>query len=54
MCVKPCLLDCGVQVWCIGTVVDGKGEGHVGSCRWTEIGGGRALGLTEGPESPGD
>jgi hypothetical protein len=29
-------------------VVDGEGEGHAGSCRWTESGEGRALGLDLG------
>jgi hypothetical protein len=30
---------------CLEVVVDGEGEGHVGSCRWTESDEGRALGL---------
>jgi hypothetical protein len=38
MYVQPCRPACGVQVWSIGTVVDGKGEGHVGLCRWTGSG----------------
>jgi hypothetical protein len=29
-------------------MVDGGGEGHTGSCRWTESGEGRALGLDQG------
>jgi hypothetical protein len=43
--VQPCLSTCGVYVWIIGTVVDGEGEDHVGSCQWTESGEGRVLGL---------
>jgi hypothetical protein len=45
MCVQPCWSTCGVQVWSSGMVVDGEGEGHTSSCRWTESGEGRALGL---------
>jgi hypothetical protein len=37
MCVQPCLSACGVM-WSTGTVVDDKGEGHAGSCRWAESG----------------
>jgi hypothetical protein len=48
MYVQPCRPACGVQVWSIGTVVDGKGEGHVGLCRWTGSGEGWALGLDRG------
>lgn len=33
---------------CLEVVVDGEGEGHVGSCRWTESDEGRALGLNWG------
>jgi hypothetical protein len=29
-------------------MVDEKGEGHAGSCRWIESGEGRALGLDRG------
>jgi hypothetical protein len=29
MCVQPCLLACGVQVWSTCMVVDDEGEGHV-------------------------
>jgi hypothetical protein len=32
MCVQPCLMTCGVQVWSTGMVVEGEGEGHVCSC----------------------
>jgi hypothetical protein len=42
MFVKPYRSACGVQVWSIGTVVDGEGEGHMGSCRWTRSGEGQA------------
>jgi hypothetical protein len=52
MYLKPCQSACDVQVWSTGTVVNG--EGHAGSCRWTESDQGRALDLTEGSESPGD
>jgi hypothetical protein len=48
MCVQPCWLGCDVQVWSIGTVVDGEGESHAGSCRWTVSGEGRGLGLDLG------
>jgi hypothetical protein len=30
--VQPCWSACGVQVRSTSTVVDGEGEGHVGSC----------------------
>jgi hypothetical protein len=30
--VQPCRSICGVQVRSTSTVVDGEGEGHVGSC----------------------
>jgi hypothetical protein len=40
-------------VWRIGTVVDVEGEGHAGSCRWTESGKGRALGLDQGSRVTG-
>jgi hypothetical protein len=43
--VQPCLSACGVQVWSTGIMVNVKGEGHVGSCRWTGSGEGRALRL---------
>jgi hypothetical protein len=52
--VQPCFLAYGVQVWSTGTVVNGEGEGHAGSCRWTERDEGQALDLTEGLEEPGD
>jgi hypothetical protein len=45
MCCLTMRPACGVQVWSIGTVVDDVGEGHADSCRWTENGEGRALGL---------
>jgi len=45
MLVQPCRSTCGVQVWSTGTVVDGWGEGHAGSCWWTGSGEGRVLGL---------
>jgi hypothetical protein len=32
MYVQLCRSGCGVQVWSIGMVVDGWGEGHEGSC----------------------
>jgi hypothetical protein len=32
--VQPCRSPCSVQVWSIGTVVNGDCEGHAGSCRW--------------------
>jgi hypothetical protein len=52
--VQPCLLVCDVQVSSTSTMVDGKGEGHAGSYRWTGSGEGRVLGLDRGVESPGD
>jgi hypothetical protein len=36
MYVQLCRSGCGVQVWSIGTVVDGWGESHAGSCSWTK------------------
>jgi hypothetical protein len=30
--MKPCRSACGVQKWSTGTVIDGSGEGHAGSC----------------------
>jgi hypothetical protein len=45
MLEQPCWSTCDVQVWSTGTVVDGWGEGHAGSCWWTESGEGRVLGL---------
>jgi hypothetical protein len=48
MYVQPCRSVCGVQLWSTGMMVDGEGEGHVGSCRWTESGERRALGLDRG------
>jgi hypothetical protein len=46
--VQTCRSACGVQVWSIGTVVDGKGEDHAGSCLWIGSGEGRALRLDQG------
>jgi hypothetical protein len=43
--VQPCQSACGVQVWNTGTMVDGEGKGHAGSCQWTRSGEGQALGL---------
>jgi hypothetical protein len=43
--VQPCWSACGVQVWSTSTVIDDEGEDHVCSCRWTESGEERALGL---------
>jgi hypothetical protein len=40
-----CLSAYGVQVWSRETMVDGEGEGHGSSCRCTDSGEGRALGL---------
>jgi hypothetical protein len=37
--VQLCLSARGVQVWSTWMVVDSKGEGHAGSCRWTGSGG---------------
>jgi hypothetical protein len=51
--VQPCLSACGVEVWSTRTVVDAKGVGHVGSCRWTGSGEGRALGLDRGTREGG-
>jgi hypothetical protein len=45
MLVQPCWSTCGVQVWSIGMMFDGWGEGHAGSCWWTGSGEGRVLGL---------
>jgi hypothetical protein len=43
--VQPCLAAYGIQVWCTCTVVDGEGESHAGSYRWTGSVVGRALGF---------
>jgi hypothetical protein len=51
--VQPCRSACGVQVWIVGTMVDGEGEGHTGLCRWTRSGEGRALGLDGGTRVAG-
>jgi hypothetical protein len=51
--VQPCFSVCGMQVWSTGTVVDSEGEGHVGSCRWTGRGEGRALRLNRGTREVG-
>jgi hypothetical protein len=51
--VQLCRSACGVQVWSIDTVVDGEGESHAGSCRWTESGEGRALRLDQGTRIAG-
>jgi hypothetical protein len=45
MYVQPCRSTCGVQVFSIGMVVDGEGEGPVGSCRLIRSSKGRAMGL---------
>jgi hypothetical protein len=42
MYVQSYRLACGVQVWSTVMVVDGKGEGHAGSCRCTGSGEGRS------------
>jgi hypothetical protein len=42
--VQSCLSVYDLQVCSTGTVVDDEGEGHAGSCRWTESGERRALG----------
>jgi hypothetical protein len=44
--VQQCLSAYDVQVWSIGTMVDG--EGHAGSCRWIGNSERRALGLNWG------
>jgi hypothetical protein len=43
--MQPSLLAYGVWVWSTGTMIDDEGEGHADSCRWTESGEGRELGL---------
>jgi hypothetical protein len=45
MYVQPCRSTYGVQVFSTGMVVDGEGEGHVGSCRLIRSGKGQAMGL---------
>jgi hypothetical protein len=53
--VQPCLSACGVQVWSTGMVVDDKGEGYAGLCRWTKGAAKKECwDLTEGPNKLGD